>query len=82
MVAKRSWAAAREKCDREGICRVCAGPYPEAAHLIPRSRIKPGPAESPLNISPFLSWEEQAYCVSLVGLEEARRRLTNQREAA
>lgn len=34
---KRDWAAAREKCDREGRCRACGDPYPEAAHLWPRS---------------------------------------------
>lgn len=34
---KRDWAAAREKCDREGRCRACGRPNPEAAHLWPRS---------------------------------------------
>jgi 5-methylcytosine-specific restriction endonuclease McrA len=99
----RNWSAARAKVDEEGICRVCghgAGfmPIPvDAAHIIPRSRVKPGPGEDARNICPlcrnchaaydqgkldllpYLTREEQAYAVELVGLYEAYRRTTNER---
>ena len=99
----RDWSAARAKCDSEGICRVCGNGQGfmntgvDAAHIIPRSRVKPGPGENELNIIPlcrechaaydqgkldilpFLTREEQAFAVSLVGLYEAYRRTTNQR---
>lgn len=95
---RRDWKEPRRKVDAEGFCRVCGGLYPQAAHIIPRSQVKPGPAEDPrnivplcqrchsqqdqgagLDILPFLSFEEQAYAVSLVGLESARRRITGER---
>lgn len=91
----------RAKVEREGWCRACGSTFQiEAAHIIPRSRVKPGAGENLLNCVPLcrrchvqydtggmdilgcLTREEQAYAVSLVGLEEARRRITNQRDAA
>ena len=52
-MTKRSWTEARAKVDAEGRCRVCGGPNPEAAHLIPRSRVRPGAGEHPDNIVPL-----------------------------
>jgi hypothetical protein len=51
----------REKCDREGRCRVCGGPNPEAAHIVPRSRIKPGIGEDERNCCPLCRWCHVAY---------------------
>lgn len=104
---RRDWTAARAKVAEERICRVCAlGEYIitsvplDAAHIIPRSRVKPGPGEDPRNVVPlcrlchaaydecrldllpFLSLEEQAFAVGLVGMHEAYRRVTNQRVIA
>jgi 5-methylcytosine-specific restriction endonuclease McrA len=98
---RRDWAAAREKVERESFCRHCGTPFDlDAAHIIPRSRVKPGPAEDALNIVPLcrahhslydggtldllpvLTRPEQAYAVELVGLEEARRYITNERAVA
>jgi hypothetical protein len=98
---QRSWAAPRDKVDAEGRCRRChCRQGIEAAHIVPRSRVKPGPAEDQRNIiplcrhchqafdelgldlSPFLTVEEWEYSVDLVGEVEARRRVTNRREAA
>lgn len=100
---KRDWTAAREKVDAEGRCRVCgcSGVKLDAAHIIPRSRVRPGAGEMPNNIVPlcnvpchaefdghrldllpYLTFEEQAYAVELVGLAEAYRRITNERLAA
>lgn len=102
----RDWKSAREKINAEAICRVCshgAGFIAVAldpAHIIPRSRVRPGPGEDPRNIVPlcrnchraydeggmdllpYLTREEQAYAVELVGLYEAYRRTTNERLAA
>lgn len=52
---RRSWDAAREKVDREGMCRRCGRGEPlEAAHVVPRSRINAdGGAEHPDNIVPL-----------------------------
>lgn len=100
-MTKRNWAAARQKLEDEGRCRYCAriGPL-DPAHIIPRSRVRPGAGEDPRNILPLcrahhdaydrgsldvlpvLTREEQAYAVELVGLEEARRYVTNERSAA
>lgn len=98
-MSKRSWTAAHEKVDREP-CRVCLSPYVDPAHIIPRSRVKPGPGEDARNIVPlcrvhhreydeqgfdllpYLTREEEAYAVELVGLFEAYRRITNERMAA
>lgn len=94
----RDWTMMREKVAHEGACRVggrVCGP-PEAAHIIPRSRVRYGGegAEncvplcrehhalydtSSLDILPYLTREEQAYAVALVGLVEAYRYVTNQR---
>lgn len=90
----------RAKCDEEGVCRVCRLNPPEAAHIIPRSRINPGLAEDArnccplcrechrafdeerLDLLPYLTRDEQAYAVELVGLFEAYRRISNDRLAA
>jgi len=97
--------AARAKVDAEGCCRSCGNTFQvEAAHILSRARISPGPAEDPrnivplggnqgcachrsfdegsLDILPYLSLEEQAYVVSLVGIAEAYRRTTGERVAA
>jgi 5-methylcytosine-specific restriction endonuclease McrA len=98
---RRDWTEARAKVEREGRCRVCgATGQLDAAHLIPRSQVGPGPGEHPdnivvlcrahhrqydlrtLDILPYLSLDEQAYAVGLVGLQGALRRLTGTREAA
>lgn len=50
---KRVWTAMREKCDTEGRCRYCGRPNPEAAHIIPRSRVKPGIGEDARNCIPL-----------------------------
>jgi hypothetical protein len=94
---KREWSAMREKCDTEQVCRVCRCNPPEAAHIIPRSRIRPGLGEDArnccplcrechcaydqhrLDLLPYLSHEEQAYAVELVGLFEAYRRISSER---
>jgi 5-methylcytosine-specific restriction endonuclease McrA len=100
-VVKRDWTDMRAKVEREGMCRRCGCTSGlEAAHIVARSRMRPGPAEDPLNcvplcrhchelydllglnISPFLKPEEWAYVVGLVGWAEARRRITNRRDAA
>jgi cytochrome c553 len=96
----RDWEAARAKVEAEVRCRVCQYSALDAAHIIPRSRVSPGPGEDPrnivplcrmchaaydqgtLDILPYLSREEQAYAVELVGLAEAYRRTTNERLAA
>jgi 5-methylcytosine-specific restriction endonuclease McrA len=43
----------RAKCDREGLCRVCARKGVDAAHIIPRSRVKPGIGEDERNCCPL-----------------------------
>lgn len=99
----RYWTAAREKVDAEGACRVCgrSNVKLDAAHIIPRSRVRPGAGEDRdnivplcherchpafdghgLDLLPYLTREEQAYAVGLVGLFEAYRRITNERLAA
>jgi 5-methylcytosine-specific restriction endonuclease McrA len=97
-MTRRDWTAARRKVDLESVCRVCHGTWAlQAAHIIPRSRIKPGLGEDARNIVPlcpdchkaydeggfdllpYLSHEEQAYAVGLVGLFEAYRRISNER---
>jgi hypothetical protein len=47
---KRDMAAARRKAEEEG-CRLCGSTFAvEAAHVLSRARIKPGPAEDLRNI--------------------------------
>jgi hypothetical protein len=94
----RDWTAFHEKLGREGgRCRVCNQGPVDPAHIVPRARVRPGPAEderncvplcrlhhglydsSRLDLLPYLTRAEQAYAVELVGLEEARRRLTGER---
>jgi predicted HNH restriction endonuclease len=51
---KRNWTAARAKVADEGRCRRCGTTaYLEAAHVIPRSAVKPGPGEDERNIVPL-----------------------------
>ena len=50
----RDWAEARRKVETEGCCRWCGRPGAiEAAHIIPRSRVRPGPGEDARNIVPL-----------------------------
>jgi hypothetical protein len=47
---KRDMAAARAKAEEQG-CRICGSTFTvEAAHILSRARIKPGPAEDLRNI--------------------------------
>lgn len=51
---KRSWKLPREKVDAEGCCRWCGFTEGvQAAHIIPRSRVRPGAGEDPRNIVPL-----------------------------
>lgn len=51
---KRDWTAPRAKVDEEARCRVCGSTVRlEAAHIIPRSQVAPGPGEDPRNIVPL-----------------------------
>ena len=95
----RDWTAAREKIAGCG-CRICGDTPVDPAHIIPRSRVRPGIGEDARNIVPLcrahhaaydqgrwdlLPWltrEEQAYAVELVGLAEAYQRTTHARLAA
>lgn len=54
-VPRRDWRQAREKVDDEGRCRVCgrSGVKLDAAHIVPRSVVPPGPGEAPDNIVPL-----------------------------
>lgn len=64
---KRDWTAAHAKVDAEGICRVCAtgigflNGQLDPAHIIPRSRISPGPGEDARNICPLCRSCHAAY---------------------
>jgi hypothetical protein len=50
MKPKRDMRAARAKAEEQG-CRVCGSFFAvETAHVLPRSRVKPGPAEDLRNI--------------------------------
>ena len=52
--SKRDYTAGRAKVDEEGVCRVCGSSWRlEAAHVIPRSRVRPGMGEDPRNIVPL-----------------------------
>lgn len=57
MQGVRDWTEARAKVDWEGVCRSCGvndrEARLEAAHLVPRSRVAPGPGENPHNIVPL-----------------------------
>lgn len=51
---KRNWKAFRQKVVDEGKCRVCSSTRQlEAAHIIPRSQVSPGPGEDPRNCLPL-----------------------------
>ena len=87
----RSWADARAKVDEEGECRVCGSHSGlQAAHIIPRSlggrqhrdsivplceRDHRSYDNFRLDILPYLTHDEQAEAVRVMGLERARRRL-------
>lgn len=48
---QRDWADPWDKVRDEGRCRRCHSRWMlDPAHIVPRSRLKPGPAENPLNI--------------------------------
>jgi 5-methylcytosine-specific restriction endonuclease McrA len=60
--AKRDWSEPRKKVDSEfQRCRVCGGPYAEAAHLIPRSRVGPPAGEAQANVVPLCRRHHRAY---------------------
>lgn len=62
MPPKRDWTAARRKVDLEGSCRVCHSTWAlQAAHIIPRSRVKPGIGEDARNIVPLCPDCHKAY---------------------
>lgn len=88
---RRDWSKARAKVDQEGVCRVCGSPHNlEAAHVVPRS-LGGGQGEDAtiplcrtchrnydafrLDLIPYLTHEEQAEAVRVLGIERARRRL-------
>lgn len=52
---RRDWTEPRQKVEAEGHCRVCgrSGLKLDAAHIIPRSRVAPGPGEHVDNIVPL-----------------------------
>jgi 5-methylcytosine-specific restriction endonuclease McrA len=59
---KRDWTAARRKVEWEGYCRVCYETRGlQAAHIIPRSRVRPGPAEDARNIVALCGACHRAY---------------------
>lgn len=60
--SKRSWSSARAKVDSEdGLCRVCKLPGADAAHLIPRSAVRPGIGERAANVIPLCRAHHVAY---------------------
>lgn len=61
MSASRDWTEPRAKVEAEGMCRVCWAPDPDAAHIIPRSRVTPGIGEDPRNICPLCRQHHRAY---------------------
>lgn len=88
---RRDWTEAREKCELEGICRICGAASPEPAHLWHRGR---GGDMSSNNIVPlcrhhhtefdshrldilaYLLPDEQVELVKQAGsIETARRRV-------
>jgi heterodisulfide reductase subunit B len=90
--SKRDWTAARAKVDREGQCRVCGTSFQlEAAHIVPRSlggRMSEDAIvplcrlchmdydDLRLSLTEYLTHDEQAEAVRVLGLERARRRLS------
>lgn len=58
---RRDYTAARAKCDTEGACRICGGSDPEAAHIIPRSQVRPPAGEHEDNIVPLCRECHQSY---------------------
>ena len=94
-MSKREWSAAHAKVEREGRCRVCRSlDSLDPAHVVPRSlggeqgdlaviplcRVCHTAYDSfRLDLIPFLTYEEQAEAVRVVGIERARRRLGGER---
>lgn len=88
---KRDWSAARAKVAQEGVCRVCGHAQNlEAAHVVPRSLGGGQGADATvplcrtchrnydafrLDLIPYLTKDEQAEAVRVLGIERARRRL-------
>lgn len=80
-------------CGRAGVKLDCAhvvprsrvgmGPAEDARNFVPlcHDRCHPDYDQGRLDLLPYLTNDEQAYAVELVGLEEARRYLTNERAA-
>jgi hypothetical protein len=64
--------------------RVSAGPGEAPENIVPLCHECCHPAYDAhrLDLLPYLTLEEQAYAVSLVGMHEAYRRITNTRQAA
>lgn len=59
---KRNWEAAWNKVREEAACRVCGRTGPlDPAHIIPRSRVRPGIGENPLNIVPLCRLHHAEY---------------------
>lgn len=90
----RDWQKALEKKRLEGSCRVCDSKGSlEAAHVIPRSLGGDQDREATiplcrdchraydahqLDLLPYLTLEEQAHAVSILGLARAWRSITGQ----
>jgi predicted restriction endonuclease len=89
-VKRRDWTAAHRKVEDELYCRVCDRQADDAAHIVPRSRGGSDVADNilplcrdhhqeldshRLDILEYLTREEQAEAVRLLGLEDARQRL-------
>ena len=94
-MSKREWSAAHAKVEQEGRCRVCRSLTElDPAHIVPRS-LGGGQADLAvvplcrtchtafdshrLDLLPFLTYEEQAEAVRVLGIERARRRLGGER---
>jgi len=95
MSERRDWSAAHAKVEQEGRCRVCRSLTElDPAHIVPRS-LGGGQSDLAvvplcrtchtafdshrLDLLPFLTYEEQAEAVRVVGIERARRRLGGER---
>lgn len=95
MSERRDWSAAHAKVEQEGRCRVCRSLTElDPAHIVPRS-LGGGQSDLAvvplcrtchtafdshrLDLLPFLTYEEQAEAVRVLGIERARRRLGGER---
>lgn len=88
----RDWTQARIKVNSEHVCRVCSRAETlEAAHIVPRSLGGKQFSDSivplcpschrayddlELDLIPYLTKNEQAEAVRVLGIERARRRLS------